>query len=1339
MVRTELVNHILFCLGILEGEINTQLQNGRMDIMHKAEMICQELLNHIFDYQLKAFNYTRGNYATVDLADSAHSVAVQVTAVRTGRKIQQTIDLFRKHGLHHEFKTLIIFIPSTAPKPTFRPNYENTSFEVVIMNLADIADAVKNLTAERLRNIDDVLTRELGYADLTPVMDSKPVYPLPVVPAPAASFVTGSRDWEIKEIQLRLQNSNMLFLCGSAGIGKTQLALQYAAKHAPQKGAYFLQYQPSSEPEADPIRRLLLQADFRNYAFTGRDNDRHDRDYAQRLAILREEYSGALLIIDGLDLPDDAVPDSDDSLYELLHTGVKLLFTARRDYGCAALAVEPLNETDSLALLKYHGADKAFSTEVLQSASAAMEYRPLYVDQLARLMGQPLPGSLLQVQLIGCLTGSSKPDEAIRKIQDLFRTPIQEMSADCRSILFLASMMPEGGLPEDLFRYALNNIQKQALASLLQDNWLQKRNKHLCVHPYVRQVCLDTLTAPTDCRDFFDRLWYYEQSFRWEWLSILDRKFAEQALAQTFAYAAERLPEHGIEFAHRSAGLLKKTNQPRAALQWALKTLPPLEQTDPWAFARACHFVGACHSLLSEHSRSLAYWKKALQLCEAVLSVSTPDLAAAHYYVGCALIDLEHYREAAMHMELARSLHRETLSEDHPFRENVLQKMAIAYAALGEHKTALDYLHSDLAREPEAKYLWMPLPSGVGLPSFFGREAELSQILSMLQRGDKPIFITGLQGSGKTELVLQFARNYQRGQVYFTRFDTTFSKTVASMARSIRPALSQAELSQSEDVLCRMVMNILRNCSADDILIIDDVSSDAISREDPIYQELSALDYRLILTCVSGPNRSIRVQPLPYEALFNIFRKHGAELEESKMRALIDAVNGHTLTIDLMARILDTGGEKSVTAEQLLDAFSHDLPADAGMNAGQTIHEHLSTIFRLAQLTPSARDILRYAVLIPDQGIDAELFYTATPEAHRDTLKNLTDLSWLMIDNGIVTVQPVVQLVCRQELNPTDESCGAFLDALWAQYSSVHYYATRYRQMAEVFSRAAQLLEDRQAEYILRADTLWHALGEYQRSREMLDAALPRYEHILPPDSPKLVRLYNNAGRTYSELGMLANALEYTRRAMTICEEIFAPDHPELAASYRNVGSTYFALGNYDIALEYLQKAQSILEIAYPNAPDLAATDIGIGNVYSALGDQENALQYQQKALTLLEKVLPPDHPELAASYQNVGTAYGALDNHPKALEYQLKALDICIKVLPPKHPALADAYQGVGNCYSLLGDYRRALEYLQRARDIYEKSLPSGHPKLTAIRDSIATLEMQPDPEPEPPIFIHI
>lgn len=957
-----------------------------------------------------------------------------------------------------------------------------------------------------------------------------------------------------------------------------------------------------------------------------------------------------------------------------------------------------------------------------------------YLDaELGTLPGEEISpdysNTMLPESVRTCAAGDTYADMTL-----ILGNAIAELPAESRQVLSFAMLLPERGLREALFRDALTTLQKRGLAYLSRNGWVLDVGEYLSIHPYVRKVCLRTLhPAPEDYGEFLDRLWYFEQRFRWDWIPLLERRAVKQCLAQIYVNAASVTGDPRGIYAQRSAELWRSANQISQALRWELKLLESYEasaEPDPWARARACHFTGECYSLLGDHEPALQYWEETLRLCTQKLTVQKADLAAAHYHVGCAHIALEHYPEAARALELARNLQREHLALDHPFREEVQKKIDTAYAALGQLGTSLQYLRDDLNRETEARYLWMPVPAGVGLPSFFGREEELRQILARLHRGEKPIFISGLRGSGKTELVKHFARNYRLGQVYFTHFDTSFTQIVAGMVRNIRPALPQNTMEQPVEVRCSMVMEVLKNCSANDILIIDDVSSDAVSLQDPICRELLALDCRLIFVTDGSPDGSICVQPLPYEELIQIFREHGAELDRSRMYALIDAVNGHAMTIDLIARALGRGGAGAVTADQLLDAFSHGL-SDGGLGQavepgpyGQQVTERLGTILRLAHFSPAARDVLRYAVLLPDHGIHTDLFWTALPWDCQDALHDLISQGWISVEDGIMTFPAAIRAVCRSELNPSEESCAAFLDALWNQYSPMRIDTDKYRQMAEVFSLAAQTLEDRSAQYILRADTLWRAVGDYRKSREMLDDALPRYEHMLPPDSPELAQLYNNAGRTYSQLGMLANALDYTLRAIKICEKIYPADHPELAASYRNAGDTYAAMGNHAIALEYLQKSLDILEKALPSDhPDLADICDSLGGVYGIAGDQKKALEYQMQALELRKKLYPEWHAHLAVSCSNIGSTYALLGDHPRALEYRLKANEIYMRVLPSDDPTLAASYLNLSDSYSDLGQYASALEYREKALYIYRATLPTGHPMLVTIRNGITLL----------------
>ena len=544
------------------------------------------------------------------------------------------------------------------------------------------------------------------------------------------------------------------------------------------------------------------------------------------------------------------------------------------------------------------------------------------------------------------------------------------------------------------------------------------------------------------------------------------------------------------------------------------------------------------------------------------------------------------------------------------------------------------------------------------------------------------------------------------------------------------PALSDEELRQPDEILFGMVMEILKNCTSNDLLIIDDV--DVIPGDDLLYPALLKLDCRLILTTASDPEGSIGIQPLPYEALSQIFDKHGVKLADCEKRALIDAVNGHTLAVDLMARIIASGSHTAVTPADLLKAFARNPLVDSP----EATDHHLRTLLSLAQIGDSARSILRYGTLIPSQGIRKDLFLAALPKECRHTLSDLLDRGWINETDGIIIFHPVVQTVCRTELKPSVRNCKSFLEALWAQYSPAEYDAEKFRQMAEVFSIAAQELDDESASAVLHAETLWSELGDFQRSREFLDSVLPRYEQMIAENSPVRAQLYNSLGRTCGELGMLSNALEYTRKALEISEKIYRPDHPELAAAYRNVGNSYLSLGNYKIALEYLFKALSIQERILPlHNLELTFTYDSIASAYSNMADLSRALEYHRYSLEIREKVLPPEHPLLAESYCRVGNIYAALRAPQKALEFLNEALSLYLKVLPHVHTAIADVYQGIGNVYAFMGHYDSALEYLEHSLTIYEQLLPPGHPTQMNIRNTITYIKAQIEGQPVPPL----
>ena len=173
------------------------------------------------------------------------------------------------------------------------------------------------------------------------------------------------------------------------------------------------------------------------------------------------------------------------------------------------------------------------------------------------------------------------------------------------------------------------------------------------------------------------------------------------------------------------------------------------------------------------------------------------------------------------------------------------------------------------------KTLHLPLVSGLQSSAFVGREIELREIAERFNQGDKLVVLTGLGGMGKTELAVQYGRkhneehkdeNEDRDIVYFARFDSSFTKTLANMAVGIRPALSDEELRQPEDVLCAMVLELLSKAGENDLLIIDNADSDTGSladlQKDAGYKALMRLPLKILLTTRSEAPRAVKIKAM---------------------------------------------------------------------------------------------------------------------------------------------------------------------------------------------------------------------------------------------------------------------------------------------------------------------------------------------------------------------------------------------------------------------------------------------------------------------------------------------
>ena len=647
--------------------------------------------------------------------------------------------------------------------------------------------------------------------------------------------------------------------------------------------------------------------------------------------------------------------------------------------------------------------------------------------------------------------------------------------------------------------------------------------------------------------------------------------------------------------------------------------------------------------------------------------------------------------------------------------------------------------------------------STLGEDEFVGRADECRQMDSLLKNRRKPVILWGFGGMGKTELAIEYGRRYQqagRGKVFFVRFSGTFRDTLIgpvadafSGYRKVDPATRKPK---PQEQILQEVLQMLGEYGRDDLLIIDNVDHsdqdfDQLTTEES-YKKLLGLPIRLVLTTRTEQEGQVQVGPLDKEELRTIMRRFcsASIASDAELDALIDAVNGHTLAVELMARMLRADRRMKPVAllerlntvgglnrEKDVRISSQKDRTKEGSGEKERIYEHLRILFDCSGLDDIEQMLLRHGFLIPDMGMDSTLFLDCEPEDAAESLDQLISLGWLQESQGenrVLTMHPLVREVVWGELQPDGDNCDAFLDALENQYNSNEAHSSRnLEQMAEIFARAAEILPMKQTDQAFwwnESGYLFGELGVYSRQLDCDQKALAIREKVLPSDHLALAVSYNSVGYAWGKLGEHLKELSFIYQALVIWEKALPPDYLDLATGYSNAGCAWCAIGDYDQALSFLEKALAIRKKILPSDHlDLAFSYNNLGCVWGGLGNHCKELEFQCKALTIRESALPPDHPDLAASYNNVGCAWGKLQEHSKALEFKEKALAIREKVLPPNHFDLAVSYNNIGYSWGALGDHHKELEFKQKALIVWEKALGPDHPNLVDHYNDVARL----------------
>ena len=497
------------------------------------------------------------------------------------------------------------------------------------------------------------------------------------------------RDSDRRKLDRFLENRiNPIVLWGFPGLGKTELAIDYARRKGKGSGVHFVRFRNSfRETITGPIADAF--SGYSRNLPNGRPKP-EERVYREVLQLLGQCPPGDILIIDHADSPTGSFADLRTEAYrDLCRLPMHLMLTTRSEPEGAGQwhEVGPLDRKHLHRLMLRHA---ALLPEQMDSLIDAVSSHTLALDLMARTIARSLhtvtPEALVQAlrggapldlpQVTTTHDRSSRQDRLQGHLQTLF--DLSGIDPAQAAVLCCATLIPPEGMDAALFRSCLSD--PAALTALTGTGWLTISGGNLLsIHPVVREVCRSALKPDrTRCAPFLRQLRSHCTA-------------SDQVLQAAACFAAAQYlpgPPDPAD-ASQAAALYRRAGQYARAMEYARRALD-LGRTafpaDHPGLAVLWSNLGSLCGDAGEYELEMEYHREALRIRQAALPPDHPDLAASYCCLGTACGDRGDPRGELQYQQEALRIREAALPPDHPDLADSCARVGDALCRLGDHQ-----------------------------------------------------------------------------------------------------------------------------------------------------------------------------------------------------------------------------------------------------------------------------------------------------------------------------------------------------------------------------------------------------------------------------------------------------------------------------------------------------------------------------------------------------------------------------------------------------------------------------------------------------------------------------
>lgn len=526
------------------------------------------------------------------------------------------------------------------------------------------------------------------------------------------------------------------------------------------------------------------------------------------------------------------------------------------------------------------------------------------------------------------------------------------------------------------------------------------------------------------------------------------------------------------------------------------------------------------------------------------------------------------------------------------------------YQSAGELLKVLDRMIK--LADPKEPYLMSSVC--VPQPFFIGRDHELARIHDILQDNDI-VFISGIGGIGKSELAKNYAKTYRSDydSIIFTTYHGSLQTLINDDDKVHIANFCRYPREKDHDYFRRKFRKLRELGNSRILFIIDNLDNPELGDEEQnCLNDIFSVGCRfLITTRVREWDYFVYDLDVLWEKadLVKLFFQHflsniaGKESsisevivgEESAVSEIIDYVDGHTLTVELIARQTKAG---FLTPIQMLARLKgHGLSGSGkekvnatkdNRQSKKTVFDHMAAIFDVANLSEMEKYVLANMSLMPIDGIRGDWFKNYCGLEDFDVVNKLIGCGWLNRDDDIIKMHPVIgEIIATRCIDKEATQCEKLLKNVEKMMENFTWDCDDdlwYKNEVFLNGLANNLVKyDFSSELIAvtLVDMLIFAFDQESEERWALQSH-KIFKDLYGEEHPEVAVSLNDLGNFYYKTGCGKEAEQCFLQSCEMCKRLYGEEHPAVMECLNNLGILYIEMGKQKKAEQCLLKAYEI-------------------------------------------------------------------------------------------------------------------------------------------------------------------